>query len=276
MHAAFCSDGDDMCGGPFKHTLSEANVISAFINSITCEGVVADTEHGDSAAHPLDCEGAVAYMEHGDSAAHPLDVDATASASPAPQANARPARKSTGKRRKTAPATRKGKKKAVEAADTDDQVCHDFHVPFSHSFIHIRAQQVKLHLNLNKFSIRRIRRRMGRNVEHHATSERPRFLGGDGRLHHQKLSQKTLPTRHLHYSSHQATQPLHIAMHMRMSCFQAVTWRGRHGRNLRTRTEIHKYSSGSQPGCSFASVRSREWPWTNRSMALSFRKIRVS
>lgn len=54
MYTAFCSDGDDMCRGPFKHTLSNAQVISDFINHITSKGVVEAMEYGNSTAYPLD------------------------------------------------------------------------------------------------------------------------------------------------------------------------------------------------------------------------------
>lgn len=174
MHAAFCSDGDDMCGGLFEHTLSDAQVISDFINHVTSEGVVEATAHGNSTALPC-------------------DVEATGSLSPAPQATSRPARKATGKRRKKAAGTRKKKMMTVEAADTDVQVCSEVPCPVSHSFLYIRAQQKKSHLSSNKISIRR---RMQRTVDHHAGQGPSKHVRSSGRLHHRPSSPTMIRTTH--------------------------------------------------------------------------------
>lgn len=176
MHAAFCSDGDDMCGGLFEHTLSDSQVISDFIKHVTSEAVVEATAHGNSAALPL-------------------DVEATGSLSPAPQATSRPARKATGKRRKKAAGTQKKKMMPVETADTDVQVCSEVPLPFSHSFLYIRAQRKKSHLSSNKILIRR---RMRRTVDHHAGQGLSKHLGSSGRLHHRPSRPRMISTTHLH------------------------------------------------------------------------------
>ncbi|KIK40035.1 hypothetical protein CY34DRAFT_107949 [Suillus luteus UH-Slu-Lm8-n1] len=67
-----------MYGGPFEHTLSNAQVISDFINHITSKAIVE-------------------AMEYGDSVAHPLDDNTRSSVSPAPQAILHSVHKGTGK-----------------------------------------------------------------------------------------------------------------------------------------------------------------------------------
>ncbi|KAG1886466.1 hypothetical protein F4604DRAFT_1675381 [Suillus subluteus] len=39
MHAAFCSDGENMCGGPFEHTYSEDDVVSTAMKRFTTKTV---------------------------------------------------------------------------------------------------------------------------------------------------------------------------------------------------------------------------------------------
>ncbi|KAG2029296.1 hypothetical protein BDR03DRAFT_1018596 [Suillus americanus] len=125
MHAAFCSDGDDMCGGSFEHTVSDDQVISDFIKDVTSAGVGGDTtEHGDSAAHPGDSAARVSSTTEDPECLQAssdiilVDMDDRASAS-------RPAPKGNGKRRKKAAGTRKSKKKTVAATGTDDQSAAD-------------------------------------------------------------------------------------------------------------------------------------------------------
>jgi hypothetical protein len=138
MHTAFCADGDNMCGGPFEHTLSDDKVISDFVNLVTSGGAGdATAEHGDSEISWHDLDARVSIITEGTesfqaSSSHSMQIDVDDSEPHTAQATSRPARKGNGKCWKAVGATQKSKKKTVREAGTDDEVCHDFHVSVSH------------------------------------------------------------------------------------------------------------------------------------------------
>lgn len=136
MHAAFCSDGDNMCGGAFEHTLSDDKVISDFVNLVIGGGAGGATaEHGDSETSRRDLDARVSIITEGtesfQASSHSMQIDVDDSEPHTAQATSRPVRKGNGKRRKTVGATQKSKKKTMREAGTDDEVCHDFHVSVS-------------------------------------------------------------------------------------------------------------------------------------------------
>jgi hypothetical protein len=130
MHDIFCSDGDNMCGGPFEHERSEQDIVAAAINKVTeNEPVKPFHNSGDSDADAISMD---------DTSNHPqvdsamsevsteilvIDVDAgDGTASEKSSSNIRSSRLKEDEPHMTSAMNLRSSKKKIEVIDVDAEV----------------------------------------------------------------------------------------------------------------------------------------------------------